>query len=268
MTCRIRLSIDEREPLAGAMTFGDVGAYERLSGTAHFAIDPKAAAYRNVVDLALAATNAAGEVEFEADFCLLKPIDMGRGNRRILFDVVNRGNVRALQFFNDAEPTNAPSLAPHAGNGFLMRRGYTLVALAWQGDILPGIDRMSMRLPIAGSAQAPVTGLVRMEHHRRSRRCRERAVERQRLHPQLPRHLLGHTHGRVHAARVSERCAPGHRPRRLAVRAHRREWQSGRHAEPLLAARRLSARAGSTSSFIPRGTRSCSGWASAPCAIF
>jgi hypothetical protein len=152
-----------REPLAGGMAFGDVGAYERLNGVVQFAIDPKAAAYRHVVDLPLAATNPAGEVAFAAEFCLLKPVDTARGNRRILFDVINRGNIRALQFFNDAEPTNAPASAAHAGNGFLMRRGYTLAALAWQGDILPAIDRMSMQLPIAGSAQAPVTGLVRME---------------------------------------------------------------------------------------------------------
>lgn len=163
MSCRIRLSIDAREPLAAGISFAEAGTYERLSGVAHFAVDPKAAAYRDVVDLPLAGTNDSGEVEFSAEFCLLKPADMARGNRRILFDVINRGNVRALQFFNDATPTNSPRTAAHAGNGFLMRRGYTLAAIAWQGDILPGVERMSMRLPIAGSSHAPVTGPMRME---------------------------------------------------------------------------------------------------------
>ncbi|MCC6533591.1 MAG: hypothetical protein IT531_13655 [Burkholderiales bacterium] len=163
MSATLRLEIGETAPLAAGRAFGERGAYERLSGVAHFALDPRAAAYRGVVDLDLAPVNAAGQVEFSAEFCILRPADWARGNRRIVFDVINRGNVRALQFFNDAEPSNAPSSDAHAGNGFLMRRGYTLVALAWQGDILPGVDRMSMRLPIAGSSAQPVTAAVRME---------------------------------------------------------------------------------------------------------
>jgi hypothetical protein len=64
-----------------------------------------------------------------------------------------------LQFFNDAPATNDPRTQAHAGNGFLMRRGYTVVWLAWQGDLLPGNGRMVLDLPIA-----PVTGLVRLEY--------------------------------------------------------------------------------------------------------
>lgn len=160
---KLRININTRVPLVGGASFADAGAYERLSGVVHFALDPRDPAYRMVIDLEHAPTNPNGEVEFSADFCLVKPIDMARGNRCVLFDVINRGNIRALQFFNDAKPTNEPVDAAHAGNGFLMRRGYTLAALAWQGDILPGIDRMSMKLPIAGSDQRPVTGPTRAE---------------------------------------------------------------------------------------------------------
>src|SRR5690606_41659234 len=39
--------------------------------------------------------------------------------------------------------------AAHAGNGFLMRHGYTIVWVAWQGDILRGDDRMVLDLPVA-----------------------------------------------------------------------------------------------------------------------
>lgn len=163
MATVVRLQIDAREPLADGASFGNTGAYERLSGIAHFEVAPTAPAYRPVVDLPMAGVDPAGRVAFSAEFCILRPVDLARGNRRILFDVINRGNNRALQFFNDAEPTNAPRTQAHAGNGFLMRRGYTVVALAWQGDILPAEDRMSMRLPVAGSDLAPVTGPVRME---------------------------------------------------------------------------------------------------------
>ena len=59
MTNRVELQIDERVPFAGGHGFGDVGAYERLSGRAHFAVDPRAAAQQEVVDLDKAPVDAA-----------------------------------------------------------------------------------------------------------------------------------------------------------------------------------------------------------------
>ena len=47
-----------------------------------------------------------------------------------------------LQFFNDVPASNNPRTLAHAGNGFLMRRGYTVAWLAWQGDLLPGNGRL------------------------------------------------------------------------------------------------------------------------------
>lgn len=164
MSASLRLEIGDRALLAGGRSFGSVGAYERLSGWVHFEIDPSDPSCRRVVDLDRAPSNPAGRVAFGAEFCLLRPCDLARGNRRVLFDVINRGNVRALHFFNDAAPSNAPTTDAEAGNGFLMRRGYVVAALAWQGDILPAPDRMSMRLPVAGSADEPVAGPMRMEY--------------------------------------------------------------------------------------------------------
>ena len=52
MTNRIELRIEERIPFAGGHGFGDVGAYERLSGRAHFAVDPHASGIdRHVLQL-------------------------------------------------------------------------------------------------------------------------------------------------------------------------------------------------------------------------
>ena len=47
-----------------------------------------------------------------------------------------------LQFFNDVPASNNPRTLAHAGNGFLMRRGYTVAWLALQGDLLPGNGRL------------------------------------------------------------------------------------------------------------------------------
>ncbi len=69
-----------------------------------------------------------------------------------------------LQFFNDAPASNDPRTLAHAGNGFLMRRGYTVAWLAWQGDLLPGNGRLLLDLPVARECHGPVTGLVRTEY--------------------------------------------------------------------------------------------------------
>lgn len=103
------------------------------------------------------------------DLMILKPADLASGNRRLLYDVNNRGNTRVLRDFNDAPETvtnsggNNPSSLEDAGNGFLMRQGYTIVWSGWQGDILPIQHRLTMRLPVAQDDGSDITGTVRTE---------------------------------------------------------------------------------------------------------
>ncbi len=163
MANQIRLEISERIPFADGHEFGAVGTYERLRGRAYFAVDPKAPAQADVVDLDKAPVNAEGLVELAADVCILKPLDPARGNRRLFFGYGNRGNKRELQFFNDAPASNDPRTLREAGNGFLMRRGYTVVWGAWQGDLLPGDGRMLLDVPVATNGGRLITGLVRTE---------------------------------------------------------------------------------------------------------
>ncbi len=164
MTNQIELRIAERIGFADDTEFGEAGAYERISGRAHFAVDPRAAAQRDVVDLDKAPTDARGLVRFAADFMILKPREMPRGNGRVFYDYGNRGHKRALQFFNDAQHSNAPISLAHAGNGFFMRRGYAVAWLAWEGDMLPGDGRMVLDVPVASDAGKPITGRVRVEY--------------------------------------------------------------------------------------------------------
>ncbi len=160
---RIALDIQDRTAFAGGMSFGDVGPYERLKGRARFRVDPLAPAQAGVVDVDKAARDADGLVRFETDVVILKPVEMARGNGALFYDTGNRGNIRAVQYFCDAPPTNDPVTAAHAGNGFLFRRGYAVVAAAWQGDLLPGQGRMLLDLPVARDGDAPITGKVRTE---------------------------------------------------------------------------------------------------------
>jgi hypothetical protein len=70
--------------------------------------------------------------------------------------VPNRGNQPIMPRLNGAPDGGHP---PHAGNGFLMRRGFTVVWSGWQGDVPPGADRLTARFPIIPG----ITGMVREE---------------------------------------------------------------------------------------------------------
>ena len=144
-------------PIFEGVSFGDVGPYEKIVARAVLHVDPADPHNAGIVDLDLAPTNAAGRVEFAADVVILKPID--RGSNRMLYGVVNRGRKRMLGLLNDAPGGNDPSTAADAGNGFLMRQGYTLVWSGWQGDVPPGDGRMRVEIPTV----AGVTGTTHDE---------------------------------------------------------------------------------------------------------
>lgn len=164
MTSRIEIDITERFAFAGGQAFGAAGPYERLKGRARFAVDPKAPAQAGIVDLDKAEVDANGLVHFSADISILKPVDAAKGSGRLLFDWGNRGNIRCLQFFNDAAGSNDPRTLDHAGNGFLMRRGYTLAWCGWQADLLAGDHRFLLDVPVATDKGKPITGQVRVEY--------------------------------------------------------------------------------------------------------
>ncbi len=164
MSNTVRFSQHEQTRFADGFLFGEAGAYERLKGRASFAVDPLAPAQAAVVDLALAPLGSDGLVHFQADYLILRPVDAGRANRRLFFDYGNRGNVRCLQFFNDAPASNDPRSVVDAGNGFLMRRGYTIAWLGWQADLYPGNGRFLLDVPVATQQGSPLTGPVRVEY--------------------------------------------------------------------------------------------------------
>jgi hypothetical protein len=159
----IALDIQRREPFAAGASFGNTGPYEKLVGVARFTVDPGHARNRAIVDLARARRNARGLVEFEADVFVLTPRDPARGNGAILYDVNNRGNKLALGFFNNGGGGNDPATLAHAGNGFLFRRGYTVLWCGWIGELLPGNGRLLLRAPVATDNGKPIRGVVRYE---------------------------------------------------------------------------------------------------------
>lgn len=159
----VDLEILRREPFAAGKAYGDVGAYDRIIGVARFAVDPAHPTHRHIVDLDKAPRNAQGKVEFESDVFMLVPKDLTRGNRAIFYEVNNRGNKLALGMFNRAAAGNDPVTEAHGGDGFLLRRGYTVVWCGWIGEVLPGNSRMLLRAPMATEKGEPIRGQVRYE---------------------------------------------------------------------------------------------------------
>jgi hypothetical protein len=157
------LEILERKDFAGGRSFGDVGPYEILRGVVKFEVDPNHARNKIIVDLDKAPRNSAGKVEFESDFYILSPKDPQKGNGAIFYDVNNRGNKLALRFFNDTNGSNLPVDLKDAGNGFLFRRGYTIVWCGWIGELLPGNDLLVMNAPVATEKGESIRGIVKYE---------------------------------------------------------------------------------------------------------
>src|SRR5712671_2110614 len=156
----VRLEIKTRQPLADGRKFDHVGCYEQLDGTAHFAVDPAHRLNCAVTDIDLAARDADGLVHFSADFRILTPEDPQRGNHRLLFDVPNRGNRLALATFNGVPRPFNPAGPTDAGNGFLMRHGYTVVWCGWQHDVPEADGLMRIKVPEAQIDGRPVSGRV------------------------------------------------------------------------------------------------------------
>jgi hypothetical protein len=159
----VRFEITQRAGFASGQTFGDVGPYEIITGRVHYALDPQGAANEHVVDLKLAPREADGRVHFSGDLFILAPQDLRKGNGALLYDVNNRGNKLALRFFNLAGGGNNPRQGADAGDGFLMRQGFTIVWSGWDGELLDAPERLKLKVPVAKSVAGPITGLVRCE---------------------------------------------------------------------------------------------------------
>jgi hypothetical protein len=157
----VTLDITQRSPFADSTSFGNTGPYQLLEGTAHFAVDPLHSRNAAITDIELAPRGADGRVHFSAHFAMLQPLQPERGNRRLFFDVVNRGRKTVLSGFNSAPRPLDPAAPLDAGNGFLMRQGYTVVWCGWQADVPPVPGLIGLQAPQAfGPHGDPLTGKI------------------------------------------------------------------------------------------------------------
>ena len=167
----VGVDIASRLDVENGATFGDVGAYEVVTGRIRFAVDPANPRNQVVVGLdRLAKANRdasgqhgeiacvrngqggcdssnrdlSGKIQFSADLAILRPKDPAKGNGTLLLDVVNRGNKTVLNSFDRAG-------ASGHDDGFLMRRGFTVVWVGWEFDA-PNGTTANRRAGTAGLA--------------------------------------------------------------------------------------------------------------------
>src|SRR2546423_3255199 len=157
----VRVEILSRAPISGDFAGH---SYERITGRIYFAFDPRNAENRKIVDLDLAPRNANGEVEAVSEFVMLRPTNlMQPANEVGVIDIVNRGGITHFVFNLGRTGRASPESKEFYGDALLMNRGVTIVAVAWQCDVLPGGTALHFHAPPVRSAAHPITRLVRSD---------------------------------------------------------------------------------------------------------
>src|SRR5277367_1825994 len=151
-----RIDVASRTDVLNGKTFGDAGAYERITGRVYFSLPVANPHNREIVDLANAVNLKDGEVEFSSDFIVLRPKDAAKGNGSMLLEVPNRGHSRIISLVDGGNW----DVATDAGDAWLLRNGYTIASLGWQWDA-DGADALRFYAPIAKENGKTITGLLR-----------------------------------------------------------------------------------------------------------
>jgi len=157
----VRIEVQTRNDVAEGKSYGLAGTYEKLVGKIYYEVDPNNSVNQIITDIEYAPTNAAGKVEFSSDFYLIKPRNIESGNGVVLFDVLNRGRKNMISRFNRAVLTSDPQADADMGDGFLLRKGFSLLWVGWQFDPPRQEGLMRVYPPIASVNGEPIRGLVR-----------------------------------------------------------------------------------------------------------
>src|SRR6266513_1971617 len=159
-----KIQITAKEsPAFGGYSWPGVGPYEKIAGKAFGELDPKDPKNAVIVDLQLAPRNANDKVEYSFDFYILKPIDLSKGNHKMLYEPPNRGG-KTIAAFNRGVGGNDPGSVTDPmllADAFLMPQGYSISFSGW--DPSAGTStadfNTTIALPIAKNQDgSPITG--------------------------------------------------------------------------------------------------------------
>ena len=125
----------------GGYSFPGVGQYEAITGIAIGEVDPNDPKNVLITDIQLAPRNANGTVSYQHNFYILKPIDLSKGNHKMMYEPPNRGGKTYQTLNRTPDGTNDPGALTEAAfpgelaNSFLWTRGYTTVWSGWENNL-------------------------------------------------------------------------------------------------------------------------------------
>jgi hypothetical protein len=159
-----KIQITAKEsPTFGGYSWPGVGQYEKIVGKAFGELDPNDPRNSVIVDLKLGPRNAKGRVEYSFDFYILKPIDLTKGNHKMLYEPPNRGR-KTIAALNRGVGGNDPGSVTDASqlaDSFLMPQGYSISFSGWDASAGKSSANFNttITLPVAQNADgSSITG--------------------------------------------------------------------------------------------------------------
>ena len=138
-----KIVLDPATLAFGGYSFPGVGQYEKITGIATGEVNPLDAKNAVITDIALAPRNANGNVVYQFNFYILRPVDQSKGNHKMMYEPPNRGRKTYQELNRTPDGTNDPAALTEAAfpgelaNSFLWTRGYTTVWSGWENNLGP-----------------------------------------------------------------------------------------------------------------------------------
>ena len=148
----VRVEVTSQEVVSDASEHSRSGPYEVIKGMIYLEVDPDNPANRLIVDLSLANRNEGGNVEFSTEFELHKPVDAGRGNRRLMYFVNNRGYKMGVGHFTEM-----------AGRNWLYSEGWSYLWCGWNCDVKESDRKLNITVPVVTEKGKTITGKIYSE---------------------------------------------------------------------------------------------------------
>jgi hypothetical protein len=142
--------------------------YEQITAKVYFAVDPKIAANKIIVDLDRAPRNDKGLVEFSSDLVVMQPKDPSKSNGTALLEISNRGGKGMVGMFDLAQGRD------DLGDRLLFEAGYTLVWVGWEFDV-PDRTGMKLYAPVIRGITGPVRSEIIVDRRATSASLGDRA---------------------------------------------------------------------------------------------
>src|SRR6516162_2846347 len=122
----------------GGHSFPGVGQYEVITGIATGEVNPSNPQNALITDIGLAPRLPNGNVQYQHNFYILRPVDLSHGNHKMMYEPPNRGGKTYQTLNNTPSGTNDPAAITDPtvlANSFLWPQGYTTVCSGWENNL-------------------------------------------------------------------------------------------------------------------------------------